>query len=288
MKTLIVAFDGLDSELVDEFGLENLVQEETGEINNTAGMSGIMTSELFASFVTGETYESHGAKGLQYYTRGLLGKLLKKVFTNSLLMNNIRGLTRLQEVLLSLFDVRRVRYGKEKLKTDTIFDRVENSRAMFVPGYNPDLFWKTKCESNPLEYGYDSDRYLKFWDNRSYEHRKKSLFSEISFMSRPLLMCHFHRVDIHQHVYGDKEAGTYDQDRLYKLYKETDELAGEIKEKALKSGYERIIFMSDHGLPAEDTAHNKNAFYSCNSEIFPDKTPKITEFYDLLLEDLAK
>ena len=58
-----------------------------------------------------------------------------------------------------------------------------------------------------------------------------------------------------------------------------DELAKKIKQKALQKGYERIIFMSDHGLPAEE-GHNENAFYSSNKELFGEEKPHITDFYD--------
>jgi predicted AlkP superfamily pyrophosphatase or phosphodiesterase len=96
-------------------------------------------------------------------------------------------------------------------------------------------------------------------------------------------MCHFHRVDQFQHYYGDESIGRFDQDKLLDLYRETDELASNIKQKALSAGYDCIIFMSDHGLPTEDQ-HNKQAFYSSNIELFGDDTPHITDFHDKILE----
>lgn len=65
------------------------------------------------------------------------------------------------------------------------------------------------------------------------------------------------------------------------MYKETDKLAGKIKKKALQKGYEKIIFMSDHGLPTEE-GHNENAFYSSNKQLFGDEKPRITDFRDEL------
>lgn len=279
-KTLIIAFDGLDKELIEKFGLENVVQEEYGTIDNKTGMSSIITSELFASFITGKTHEEHGVKGLFYYDGGIKGKIVEYL-TDPKFVKNIRGFHRLRKILMAALDVEKRRYTKENLDCKTIFEEVDNSRAMFIPGYNPDKFWEMKCEARPLEYGYGSEVYLDFWDNRSFQHRKRKLFSELDFMSRPLLMCHFHKVDIHQHLYGDKEIGNYDEKKLIKLYKDTDRFAKEIKEKALDAGYERIIFMSDHGLPSK-YGHNENAFYSSNKPLFPDRTPKITDFSNLL------
>lgn len=66
------------------------------------------------------------------------------------------------------------------------------------------------------------------------------------------------------------------------MYKEIDELAEEIRERAEAKGYDKVIFMSDHGLPSQ-TAHNRNAFYSCNEKLYGENSkekPKITDFYD--------
>lgn len=275
-NTLIIAFDGLDHELIQKFNLKHVVQEEFGTIDNEAGMSSIITSELFASFITGKTYKQHGIKGLFYYDGGKKGQIIDKI-TDPKLVQNIRGFHRLRKILMAATGVKKRRYTKEDLHVDTIFEKIDGSRAMFIPGYNPDKFWEMKCEATPLEYGYDIETYLEFWDNRSYEHRKRMLFRELDLMARPLLMCHFHRTDTYQHMYGDKEIDSYDEEKLLKLYQETDQLAKEIKEKAQEIGYDRIIFMSDHGLPSNH-GHNINAFYSSNKPLFPDKTPKITDF----------
>jgi hypothetical protein len=57
-KTLIIAFDGLDYELIQEFGLETIPQREFGKIDNTTGITSIVTYELFASFITGKTWKT--------------------------------------------------------------------------------------------------------------------------------------------------------------------------------------------------------------------------------------
>jgi hypothetical protein len=54
---LVVALDGLDCELIKEFGLGNIKQDEFSKIDNQAGMNSVNTSELFASFITGRTNE---------------------------------------------------------------------------------------------------------------------------------------------------------------------------------------------------------------------------------------
>ena len=94
---------------------------------------------------------------------------------------------------------------------------------------------------------------------------------------RPLLMAHFQFPDLVQHVYGDRDLGNYDENKLREMYEEMDDLAGEIRDVAEEKGYDVIIFMSDHGLP-EGEVHNTNAFYSSNIELFDNSEPKITDF----------
>lgn len=56
-------------------------------------------------------------------------------------------------------------------------------------------------------------------------------------------------------------------------------------EKGEEEGFDTVLFVSDHGLPdVEKGGHNENAFYSCNKELFGDKTPHITDFHDKILE----
>jgi hypothetical protein len=64
-----------------------------------------------------------------------------------------------------------------------------------------------------------------------------------------------------------------------------DEMAAEIQQKAEEEGFDTVLFISDHGLPdVENGGHNENAFYSCNRELFGDKTPHVTDFHDKILE----
>lgn len=167
-----------------------------------------------------------------------------------------------------------------------MFDKLDDSRAMFIPSYNPSPYWMIGAGLRLFNYGYSANEVADMWDSREFSFREKELFDELDsdiVLPRSLLMCHFHRPDIHQHLYGDKYIGNYDEEKLKRLYLEIDQLAGEIKDKALAKGYERIIFMSDHGLPSQHE-HNENAFYSCNEELFGEEKPHITDFYNKIME----
>lgn len=282
-KTLIVAFDGLDKELIEKFGLENIKQQEYGKIDNKTGIYLISTSELFASFITGETREKHGISGLAKWTNPKVDWFENNVGEVSL-FKRFYGLRKAIYESLNFLNAKKKRYTKEDIKCPTIFEKIENSRAMYIPSYNPSWFWLSDCETRPLNYGASVGETANFWDEREFHFRKRQFMHELEsdiVSPRDLLMVHFHRPDIHHHLYGDERLPSYDEEKLRKLYRETDKFAAEIKEKALEKGYERIIFMSDHGLPTE-TEHNENAFYSSNKELFGNKIPKITDFYDKL------
>ncbi|MFB6145270.1 MAG: alkaline phosphatase family protein [Candidatus Nanohaloarchaea archaeon] len=286
---LVVAFDGLDYELVDDFDLDNIQQDEFGRIDNKTGMSSIKTSELFASFITGEYPESHGVKGLNReedaWKKKVIDFLIPRVVQKRVMGGET--LKMILEAILKPEDDRR--YEKEDLEVESFFDRLENSRAMFVPSYNPSIFWTSGAWNEIMKAHSFSQSAVKCWDKYEYSRRKTEFFSELDsdiMPARSLLMCHFHRPDAHQHFYGD-ETINVDKDKLRKLYFEVDDLAAEIKEKALEKGYDYVIFMSDHGLVTEE-CHNENAFYSSNKELFPDKTPHITDFHDRILELVEK
>lgn len=281
-NVLVVAFDGLDKELIEEFELENIQQEEFGTIDNQTGMKHIYTSELFASFITGKTHQEHGIEHLTTWEDENKGRLIETVAPKSI-VESTKGFHRLRETLKTLLKTDEVKFSQEHIQEKTLFEKIDNSRAMYVPGYNPSIFWQLKAETLPLEYGYGSDIAAEFWDTREHEFRKKNFFSELEneiVSPRDFLMIHLHRTDFHQHLYGDP-TGVMDRDKLRNLYQEADELAGEILEKA-EGKYDTVIFMSDHGLPAEK-GHNENAFYSSNKPLFKE-TPRITEFHDKILE----
>ncbi len=280
-NVLLVAFDGLDRELIEDFDLENIPQEEFGGVNNTEDVENILTSELFTSLITGKSSRNHGLKGLSTWSNPK-GMLIDYIAPKKL-VNGVKGFNRIKEILKSVLSVREVKYSQEHLKDKTLFDKIEDSRAMYVPGYNPSIFWEMRAETLPLRSGYGAEEAIKFWDSREHDFRKRNILSEIEndiVSPRDFLMVHIHRADFHQHMYGDPTS-VYDKERLKKLYREIDELAGSIKRKA-EDKYDSIIFMSDHGLPTKQ-GHNKNAFYSSNKELFT-KEPSITDFYDKVLD----
>lgn len=285
-NVLVVAYDGLDSELVREFNLKNIRQKEEGTIDNKTDMTSIYTSELFASFITGQTHESHGVKGLKKSMTPLRSKLID-VVCNEYLRKNIRGFHRLNNFLGRLLNADQRFYKKSDLECDTLFEKVENSRSMFVPSYEMSKLSMAEGHTRITKIeGYNFDDKIEIDWEFDYKTRRRKLFSELEneiVGPRNFLMVHFHNPDAMQHKYGDEGLGRIDRDKLRKRYNQLDKDAGRIKEKADRAGYDYIIFMSDHGLVTE-SAHNENAFYSSNQKIFGENIPHITDFHDKILE----
>lgn len=280
-SALVVAFDGMDLELIKEFGCDNLLSmQELGRIDNQSNVSCVKTSELFATFITGKDWRDHGVKGL---SRANLRTSFLDTLLPQKLVNRVRGCNRVKKVLETGLKVNELMlYDKTDLQVEAIFDEVDNSKALFVPGYNPSLFWKKNglgvtmsnvdYEEHDLEY---------YWDEFEYNRRRRKFMRPVNDWF-DFLMVHFHRVDAYQHIYGNPWENPDDYSKLESLYLEMDEFAGSILDK-FGSEYDTILFMSDHGLPTEK-GHNENAFYSCNSQLFTRLVPDITDFKPVLVD----
>jgi hypothetical protein len=275
-KVLVVAFDGMDKELIEKFDLENIVQKEFGLVDNDIGIKRRMTSELFASFITGETYEKHGLTGLgtDFSWRDRVADAIPEF-----LVKWVRGFHRFREFIAEKEGLNTVLYTKKHLDIPTLFEKIEVSLPLYVPGYNPEVYWLQGHPHQVIK-NYGPERVLKEarYDTelrlREGTATQPGLL-EINKDIWDFVMFHVHDPDTVQ----DLKIGDLEEE-----YERLDEIAGEILEE-----FEdwTIIFMSDHGRPEDKPGphqHNKKAFYSCNKELFGDKTPHITDFHDKILE----
>jgi hypothetical protein len=175
MNVVVVAFDGMDKELIERFSLESVLQEEFGTIENEESMNKIVTPELFASFVTGETSEEHGVEVFDYWTN----EKIEWLESNP---PDSKGFNKFRELRFSIYesvnslDARRKRYDREDLKVNSIFEKLEDSRAMFIPGYNPSKFWAYRAENLPFKFDDGIQDSVRFYDSREYEFRKRESF----------------------------------------------------------------------------------------------------------------
>jgi len=272
MNVLIVAFDGLDYNKIVELGLENITQSEFGTIDNSTGINRILTPELFASFITGETHQAHGVKKFSRQADPTLEKI--DVFFEETL-GTLKGSGIIKKIVSGATGRRELKrpFNKHDLNIETIFEKVPDSRTVQIPSYDRILF--LSFANHFRKFGMEET--LRFTDMEQDE-REDELFTILEG-NHNLVMAHFHIVDAYQDLYFkflDKDDKNLDD-----LYYEIDELASEIIEEATE--YDCIIFMSDHGMPKSDE-HNTNAFYSCNMRLYGNTEPHITDFHDKILE----
>lgn len=277
-KVLVVAFDGMDRELIQKFELENIPQEEFGGIDNDTEISERMTSELFASFITGETYEEHGAKGLvdNLTCRDKVAKFLIPNF----LVSHVRGFRSMKELVKESKSLKNTKYVKEDLQVQTLFDKIDASLPLYVPSYNPSIYWLLALPHGAVRY-FEEERFVEESRHDTEVRLRQGTATQPAFFDVTkdfwdFIMLHLHDPDAFQ----DTHLGDLEEE-----YERLDDIAGEILDEY---GDEwTVIFMSDHGRPEEKSGpheHNKNAFYSCNRELFGDETPHITDFHDKILE----
>lgn len=279
-KVLVVAFDGMDKKLIEDFDLENIPQKEFGEIDNSTGIYRRMTSELFASFITGETYEKHGIKDLKTSV-SRRNKFLKWLFPKPVL-DYVKGTHTLRELLMDNKGKEELKYTKEDLEIDTIFEEIDASLPLYIPSYNPSMYWLSGIPHNVIKY-FGHERFVEESRHDTELRLRKGsatqpAFFDVSKEFWDFIMLHLHDPDAFQ----DTGIGS-----LKEEYKRLDDIAGEILEEY--SDW-TVIFMSDHGKPVHGAGpheHNKNAFYSCNMELFGDRRPHITDFHNKIIDEIS-
>lgn len=296
-KLLIIAWDGLDHELVNEFDIQ--LHEDRldiqGKIDNDTGVHTRSTSELFTTFITGEYHDKHGVTGLnKYNTRG---ELLEKLFPkHERYYKPVKS--KIYNFLMHHTKADKRKYRKEDYKTETMFEEVKHSEAMFVPGYEPGHAWEANLKAHTLdELSHREDPIDATKQTIEMIFRKRlRLFEERISEDTPeyvlpdLLMVQFHYPDHIQHIHGVKELGL-DKEILEKVYDRVERESQRLRELAESHGYE-VMFMSDHGLPKKHH-HNKNAMFSVSgnfaskinlSEEFEEAEPRIGDWKEKILD----
>lgn len=274
-KTLLVAFDGMDKELIEKFDLENIRQKEFGTIDNSTGITRVMTSELFASFITGDTHEEHGITGLKKGQSRRKDSFLGRI--RNFGVAKILGFYSFLDLVTEKDEVRK--YLAKDLQSETFFSKIERAKSLYIPVHSPDPLFMLGHPHAVKKFGdeYNLVEQTKFnTESRLYEGigSQPGLF-DLTKDFWDFIMIHLHDPDPLQ------DTGVGD---LEERYQKLDSIAQEIIEDF--DGW-TIIFMSDHGRPIKESIaheHNENAFYSCNKELFGERTPHITDFYDRILE----
>jgi hypothetical protein len=158
---------------------------------------------------------------------------------------------------------------------------VPNSKAVYVPSYNPEPSWAIR--RNIL----DPDVYPCFGEEgamdlaeKNYRWRREKLFEALDGESQ-LLVAQFQYLDSIQHLYGVYNGRSRRED-IEAAYEKMDDLTREIKQRADR--FDRILLLSDNGMAKEsaDRTHHNRPFYSVDAELGRGELD-MREFYNLIL-----
>ncbi len=161
---------------------------------------------------------------------------------------------------------------------ETFFKNFKNPVVLDLPGYSYELDVHEKSRKLLKEFFETEDKDKKLQTKQEYnkdafDHHKKikEQFFKALEEDHDFVLGYFSVADVIGHLnFGDNLV-------MKMIYKDLDEIAGQVKEKA-----DKIIVLSDHGMEAVGVFgdHSTYGFWSTN---FKDLgNPKITDFFDVL------
>ena len=282
MNVLCIIFSGMDYILIKRFRLKGIQQCSFGIVYSTdLYMNEDSSTAIMAQLLTGKTWKETSVMGEFYYNKPLIDKIEKLIMRR--LLGELKFRKIREAIYDSIFKAKKRKYIKSDLKSKTLFEIIPNSKAIYVPAYNPEPSW---CLDRLI---FDIREYPKLGEEAAVDliekdlyWRSKKIFKELQ---RPnpykLLMCHLQTIDSAQHLYiGQTKPPNLK--KVYKYYKRMNLLARKIIKIAEKK-YDIILFLSEHGIPMEPppkgrTYHVNRGFFSLNIP-FDKFFVNIREFY---------
>ncbi len=275
MRALILAYDGLDHDLVEELRLRNILQREHGRVKVpiVGGIDDPSTPIVWTSFITGEAPEVHGVDMPQMWDNRLnwLRRYVRRHKSIHGILRRFKVGYRVRETM----DVKSSFPSRKDIKVDTLFEVVKPSVALGVPVYNKNLE-EIYPIGDVLRARQDPD-YLPLFEEKirsTFAEEVERLFDALEGEWR-LLMIHFHITDLFGHAFWGTE-------KLATLYEEMDLLTKRVKEKI--GDDDLVLIISDHGM--SKLGHTKKGFYSLNLSLGLEE-PDIKEFFNIVTGLLA-
>ena len=268
MKVLILAYDGLEYNLVKRWKLRNLLQVKYGKYKAhiSEKYKEPYTPEAWITIITGTT--NHNIKEWWVYNNSLEKLRYKPPF------KWIRG----KRKFLKLIGIKPRLPNKNDLKIKTIFDLTKKPIPLFIPGYNeptePHYRLKKAFEKGLEEY-IKTIWQIHYW-------RKWEFFNILDKEWWDLFMCWFDLADLLGHIFIAKNRM-----ELYKGYVELDKIAMNVKDSIDKNTL--LLILSDHGMKAMPDGtgdHSFHGFWSINKNLEWFNPKKATDFYNLIKKSL--
>jgi len=276
MRALILAYDGLDHDLVERLCLRNILQREHGrvEVPIVGGIDDPSTPIVWTSFITGEPPEVHGVDMPQMWDNRLDG--LRSYVRRHRGIHGVLKRFRVGYRVREAMDVNPSFPSRKDIKVDTLFEVIKPSVALGVPVYNKNL--EEMYPIGDVVRARQDPDYLPVFEERVrriFAGEIGRLFDVIEGDWR-LLMTHFHITDLFGHAFWGTE-------KLVILYEEMDLLTKRVKEMLVDD--DLVLIISDHGMSR--LGHTKKGFYSLNMRLGLEE-PDIKDFFNIVTGLLAE
>lgn len=279
-RICVIVYDGLDINLVDEFGLENLKQKEYGKVD-ISDFKFASTPILSASFLAGKNLQDHFIDPASPTVEKLHTFLSKIDF---LIKSNIsNGLAiRLKKAFRNGGFDQKIRKGTvnsskkvEDIVDETILDVSERPRCVNVPTVNQKNLQINYTLKDVIEDKISEEEFESMvWEN--FKENKQEFLESLKISD--FVMAWFKPTDLLGHLYRTN------LEKMSDVYKKMDKLTKEVNETF--EGW--VLVLGDHGMePLGDYGDHTNVkygFYSSNQELGLNN-PKITDFYSLITEE---
>lgn len=275
MRVLILAYDGLDYDLVETLSLRNILQREHGkvEVPIVGGIDDPSTPIVWTSFITGESPEVHGVDMPQMWDNEFDG--LRSFVRRHRGVHNILKRFKVGQKVREATGARSSFPSRKNIKVDTFFEVVKPSVALGVPVYNKNL--EEIYPIGDVMRARQDPEYLPVFEERVrgiFDEEVETLFDAIDGEWR-LLMVHLHITDLFGHAFWGTE-------KVATLYEEMDLLTKRVKARLRED--DLVLIISDHGM--SKLGHTKKGFYSFNVKIGL-VDPDIKDFFNIVTGLLA-
>jgi predicted AlkP superfamily pyrophosphatase or phosphodiesterase len=274
-RVVVLGVDALERDLVLEHDLESLLQAQHGTVT-LPEMDQIHTQVIWPTFFTGLRPEEHGITlENRYEWKHPVVRALKQSVSWAL-PGSVRS--RIGAYLRSSGFEMKYRdesyFETEGIKT--LFSHVR-STAISVPGYNEDdINEELRVGMHAVLEGTDDRERLLDRCEEVFVDRRERVLEAVRGDDR-LVMGHLYTTDAVGHVCYN------DPDRLVEYYGLVSELVEDIRTEI--GPEDLLLVVSDHGM--RDGKHTDHGFYSVNREVGWDTEIHVTDFYDLLLDELG-
>jgi len=287
-KVLILGIDALEYNLVEEWDLKNLKQEEYGKSELPLLPNQEPTTVIiWPCFITGKMPKEMGFSTIHVFPQPIQ-RMLETVYPRIrkyLIDYKAKDITEKKkgkQSFLNKFAKWLNKMGlahppsKSDIISDTIFDAIANSLHLHIPVYDEDAFPPYRKR---VVDAIENKAYRPIFEMQCMEEFKQRSREVFEWLERKnewnLFMQYFFVLDGIQHVFYNQTK------KIAKFYILFDEFVGKVREKLDDDIL--LLIVSDHG--QHKGIHTTHGFYSVNKPLGL-KNPKLIDFRWVIEEAL--